>query len=209
MKIVLLGAPGAGKGSQAELISKEYGFTHISTGDAFRSNIARETEIGKIAKDYVEKGLLVPDEIVVEIVKERLAHDDCKKGFILDGFPRTIPQAIALDKIVKLDCVLNIKVDNEIVIDRISGRRACSGCNQIYHISTYSKETCDKCGGKLYIRNDDKKETVLNRLEVYNEETAPLIEYYKNKNILFDVDGSNSIAKTFERVKEIIGKLKI
>jgi len=158
MKIVLLGAPGAGKGSQAELIKKEYGLAHISTGDAFRSNIARGTDIGKIAKAYVEKGMLVPDEIVIEIVKERLTHDDCKNGFILDGFPRTIPQAIALDKIIKLDCVINIKVDNEIVTNRISGRRACRGCTQIYHISTYSKETCDKCGGKLYIREDDKRE---------------------------------------------------
>ncbi|MGI6594102.1 MAG: adenylate kinase [Christensenellales bacterium] len=209
MKIVLLGAPGAGKGSQAELIKKEYGLAHISTGDAFRSNIARGTDIGKIAKAYVEKGMLVPDEIVIEIVKERLTHDDCKNGFILDGFPRTIPQAIALDKIIKLDCVINIKVDNEIVTNRISGRRACRGCTQIYHISTYSKETCDKCGGKLYIREDDKRETVLNRLEVYSKETAPLIDYYKDKNILFDVDGSTSIAHTFEQVKEVISKLKI
>lgn len=207
IKMVLLGAPGAGKGSQAELIQKEYGLAHISTGDAFRSNISRGTEIGKIAKSYVEKGLLVPDEVVIEIVRERLSQDDCKNGFILDGFPRTIPQAIELDKIIKLDCVINIKVDNKIVIERISGRRACRGCTQIYHISTYSEDKCEKCGADLYVREDDTKETVLNRLKIYEKETAPLIDYYKNKDILFDVDGSTSIANTFEQVSEIIGNL--
>lgn len=203
MKLILLGAPGAGKGSQATKISAEYGIPHISTGDALRANIAAGTELGKYARSFIEKGQLVPDEVVVNIVADRIKQEDCKNGFLLDGFPRTIPQAEALDKLTDIDMVINLDVDFKLVIDRISGRRMCA-CGETYHISTYSADDCAKCGGKLYQRKDDNAETVKNRLEVYTEQSAPLVDYYKDKGILVNVDSNTTIQATFEAIKEIL-----
>ncbi|MDD4315989.1 MAG: adenylate kinase [Clostridia bacterium] len=203
MKLILLGAPGAGKGSQATKISAEYGIPHISTGDALRANITAGTELGKFAQSFIEKGQLVPDEVVVNIVADRIKKEDCKKGFLLDGFPRTIPQAEALDKLTAIDVVINLDVDFELVIGRISGRRMCA-CGETYHISTYDKEICAKCGGKLYQRKDDNAETVKSRLEVYTKQSAPLVDYYKDKGILVNVDSNTTIQATFDAIKEIL-----
>lgn len=203
MKLILLGAPGAGKGSQATKISSEYGIPHISTGDVFRANITQGTELGLYAKSFIEKGELVPDEVVVDIVADRIKKDDCQKGFLLDGFPRTINQAEALGKLTDIDKVINIEVNFDLIIKRISGRRMCE-CGETYHITTYDKDICAKCGKALYQRKDDTEDTVQNRLDVYNKQTAPLIEYYRNKGILVDVDGNQTIQQTFEDVKEIL-----
>lgn len=204
MKLILLGAPGAGKGSQATKISAKYGIPHISTGDAFRANIAQGTELGKYAKSFMDKGELVPDEVVVDIIADRIKKDDCKEGFLLDGFPRTITQAEALDKLTDIDKVINIEVDFNLILNRITGRRMCE-CGESYHISTYDKDVCAKCGKKLYQRQDDTADTVAHRLEVYSKQTAPLIDYYRNKNILIDVDGNRTIELTFKDIEEILG----
>lgn len=206
MNIVLLGAPGAGKGSQAKVIAREYGIAHVSTGDAFRDNIAQGTPIGKIAKRYVDKGQLVPDSVVMEIVKYRLSQADCSKGFVLDGFPRTIAQAESLSAICNIDLVINIAVSDEIVIKRISGRRVCK-CGQSYHVSTHPSDTCDICGKHLYVRDDDKEETVMERLEVYKKQTMPLIEYYSDRELLKNVDGETSIEDTFRQVKLLLDSI--
>jgi adenylate kinases len=203
MRIILLGAPGAGKGSQAEKITTNYGIPHISTGDAFRSNIAKGTEIGLYAKSFMDKGLLVPDDVTIKIVAERLKADDCKKGFVLDGFPRSIPQAEALEKITNIDYVINIAVDDQIVLKRLGGRRSCS-CGAVYHVSTYDKDTCAVCGKKLYIRDDDKEETIVKRLEVYYKTTAPLVDFYKTRGKLYEVGGSGTIGETYEEVRKIL-----
>lgn len=203
MKLILLGAPGAGKGSQATKIAAEYGIAHISTGDALRANIAKGTELGLYAKSFIDKGQLVPDEVVVGIVADRIKQDDCKKGFLLDGFPRTIAQAKALDKLTDIDYVFDLVVDFEVVKARISGRRMCS-CGESYHISTYTADTCAKCGGKLYQRADDNEATVANRLEVYAKQTAPLVEYYRSHGKLIQVDGNKPISALFEDIKAII-----
>ena len=215
MNIILLGGPGAGKGTQAKLIVEKYGIPQISTGDMLREAVKQGTELGKKAKEYMDKGELVPDEIVIGIVKERLKQPDCEKGFILDGFPRTIAQAEALDKMLeelgkKIDAVINIHVPEEEIIKRIVNRRTCKKCGAIYHL-IYSppKEPnkCDKCGGELYQRDDDKEETVRERLRVYREQTEPLIEYYKKKGILYNVDGTKDINGVFEEIKSILDKL--
>lgn len=203
MKLILLGAPGAGKGSQATKISSEYGIPHISTGDVFRANIAQGTELGLYAKSFIEKGELVPDQVVVDIVADRIKRADCQKGFLLDGFPRTIAQAEALGKLTEIDKVINIEVDFALIVKRITGRRMCE-CGEIYHISTYNKDVCAKCGKQLYQRKDDTEDTVKNRLDIYTKQTTPLIEYYRNKGILVDVDGNRTIQQTFEDVKEIL-----
>lgn len=203
IRIILLGAPGAGKGSQASLIKDKYNIPHISTGDVFRQNIADKTELGKYAQSFMDIGELVPDDVVIDIVAERLQKEDCKGGFILDGFPRTISQAQSLDKITDIDYVINIKVDFSLVIDRLAGRRACN-CGEVYHISSYQGVFCKRCGGLLYQREDDKELTVKNRLAVYEKQTAPLIEYYKSKKLLFNVDGNSNIEKTFEEVQRLI-----
>lgn len=203
MRAILLGPPGAGKGTQAETIVKEFNVLHISTGDIFRKNIKEETELGKKVKEYLDKGLLVPDALTIEIVKDRLLQDDCKKGFLLDGFPRTIEQADALDKVLsdmghKLDYVVNIEVDSKLLIDRAVGRRICKDCGQTYHV-IYNKpsheDICDKCGGELYQRKDDTKETVENRINVYVEQTKPLIEYYTKKGVILNINGEQPIDK--------------
>lgn len=200
MKLILLGAPGAGKGSQAVKIKEYYGIPHISTGDAFRDNISRGTEIGKLAKSYIDEGKLVPDEVVVNIVAARLAQDDCKNGFLLDGFPRTIPQAEALAKIADVDYVVDIDVDFGIITARLTGRRTCV-CGASYHISTYKETTCAACGKELFIRDDDKEETIAKRLETYKTTTAPLVEFYKGVGKLVKVDGNRPIDEVFEEIK--------
>ncbi len=204
MKLILLGAPGAGKGSQATKISKEYGIAHISTGDALRANIKEGTELGKFAKSYIDKGQLVPDEVVVGIVADRIGKEDCRNGFLLDGFPRTVAQAEALEKLTDIDVVINIDVDFDVITGRISGRRMCE-CGESYHISTYKSDVCAKCGKKLYQRADDNEETVKNRLDVYARQTAPLIDFYATRNKLVTVDGNKSIDEVFEDVKKVLG----
>lgn len=216
MRLILLGPPGAGKGTQASGIVKKYNIPHISTGDIFRKNIKEGTELGKKAKEYMDKGLLVPDDIVVAIVKDRLIESDCKDGFLLDGFPRTVAQADALETELKnlnmqLDKVINIEVDKEALIERAVGRRICKECGATYHIKfnpPKQEGVCDVCGGQLYQRKDDTVETVTKRIEVYIEQTKPLIDYYKDKGILANIDGMQSIDKVFEDIVKALGSGK-
>lgn len=203
MYLVFLGAPGAGKGTQATRICEKYNIPHISTGDILRANIKEGTPLGVEAKKFIDKGLLVPDEVVIGLVKQRLGEKDCEKGFLLDGFPRTLEQAKALNEFAKISNAINICVDENLVVDRIAGRRMCK-CGESYHISWYDKDTCAKCGSKLYQRDDDKEETVKARLEVYKKQTAPLIEYYKQMGVLFDVDGAQEMNKVFEDIVRIL-----
>lgn len=213
MKIIMLGAPGAGKGTQAQMIADKYNIPHISTGDIFRANIKNGTELGKKAKEYMDKGLLVPDELTVELLLDRVAQDDCKNGYVLDGFPRTIPQADVLDKELtklgdRVDYAVNVDVPDENIVRRMSGRRACLKCGATYHIEHIPPKTegvCDKCGSELVQREDDKPETVMNRLKVYHDQTQPLIEYYENKNILKTVDGTKDMKEVFEDITSILG----
>ena len=207
MNIILLGAPGAGKGTQATRISEKYGLPHISTGDIFRDNIKRGTEIGLLAKSYTDKGQLVPDEVTCKIVEGRLAEEDCKGGYLLDGFPRNLFQAQELDKFAKVDAVINIDIDLSLLMDRLCGRRVCKSCGESYHVNFLNgKTTCDKCGGELYQRKDDNEETVGNRLKVYTEQTAPLIDYYKGKGVLIDIDGVGAIDVVFARICAALDK---
>ncbi len=212
MRLVFLGPPGAGKGTQSEKLSKELNIPHISTGDIFRKNIKEQTTLGIKAKEYMDKGLLVPDDIVVEIVKTRLLESDCKEGFMLDGFPRTEIQAKALDNALKemglkLDCVINIEVPSEELISRLTGRRVCKECGTIYHIKYDPPKIegiCGLCGGQLIQRDDDTRETVERRLKVYRAETEPLIKYYTDKNILITLDGNKDAEEVFEDLKGAI-----
>ena len=207
MNIILLGAPGAGKGTQATRISEKYGLPHISTGDIFRDNIKRGTEIGLLAKSYTDKGQLVPDEVTCKIVEGRLAEEDCKGGYLLDGFPRNLFQAQELDKFSKVDAVINIDIDLSLLMDRLCGRRVCKSCGESYHVNfLHGKTTCEKCGGELYQRKDDNEETVGNRLKVYTEQTAPLIDYYKGKGVLIDIDGVGAIDEVFARICAALDK---
>lgn len=216
MKILLLGPPGAGKGTQAEKIVKNFGLVHISTGDIFRKNLKENTPLGIKAKEFMDKGLLVPDDVTVAMVKNRLEEDDCKKGYMLDGFPRTIPQAEALDEVLaksgeNLDCALSITSDYSILTERIVGRRVCKTCGATYHVvnSPSSKEgVCDKCDGVLYQRDDDKAETVTKRLQEYDQKTQPLIAYYTKKGILKEVDGQKPIDEVSREVVEILNKFR-
>lgn len=203
MYLVFLGDPGAGKGTQATRVCEKYNIPHISTGDILRANIKAGTALGVEAKSYIDKGLLVPDEVVIGLVKDRLAQSDCKKGFLLDGFPRTIEQAKSLDKFAKISAAIDISVDGALVVERIAGRRMCK-CGESYHISWYDKDVCAKCGEKLYQRDDDKEETVKSRLEVYNAQTAPLIEYYRDKGVLRQVDGAQEMTKVFDDIVRIL-----
>ena len=210
MNIILLGAPGAGKGTQASKITERYNVPHISTGDIFRENIKNQTPIGIIAKHYIDQGHLVPDDVTCEIVEERLAEDDCKNGFMLDGFPRTIVQAEELDQMKHIDLVINIDVDFSLLLDRLCGRRVCKDCGESYHISRLNGKTdCARCGGELYQRKDDNPETVQSRLTVYHAQTAPLIEYYKRKGLLFNVPGNSTPDDVFEEVSKKLDTLKI
>lgn len=206
MNIVLLGAPGAGKGTQASKIEEKYNLLHISTGDIFRANIKGGTEIGKLAKSYIDAGKLVPDEVTCDIVKDRLTWDDAKHGYMLDGFPRNLFQAKELDKFAKIDLCLNIDVDESLLMDRICGRRVCA-CGESYHISTLNgATTCAKCGGELYQRADDNPATVKTRLDTYKSQTAPLIEYYKSQGKLKSVkSGAGSPDEVFAQIIAILG----
>ncbi|MBQ7831940.1 MAG: adenylate kinase [Clostridia bacterium] len=209
MNIILLGAPGAGKGTEASKIVDTYKLPHISTGDIFRENIKNQTPIGLLAKSYIDKGLLVPDEVTCKIVEERISREDCKNGYMLDGFPRTIAQAEALDKITKIDLVINIDVDFSLLLDRLCGRRVCKDCGETYHLKRLNGETkCARCGGELYQRKDDNPETVQSRLSVYNDQTAPLIEYYTNKGVIFNVDGSTTPEAVHELVSAKLDSMK-
>ena len=213
MKIIMLGAPGAGKGTQAKQIAEKYAIPHISTGDIFRANIKEGTELGNKAKTYMDQGLLVPDELVVELVAERIVKDDCKNGFVLDGFPRTIPQAEALDAALekmgeKMDYAIDVDVPDENIVNRMSGRRACLNCGATYHIVTIPTKVegiCDKCGNEVVLRADDQPETVQKRLTVYHEQTQPLIDYYSNQGILKSVDGTLLMDDVFAAIVEILG----
>lgn len=213
MKIIMLGAPGAGKGTQAKKIAEVCKIPHISTGDIFRANIKNGTELGAKAKTYMDKGLLVPDELVCDLVVDRIQQDDCKNGFILDGFPRTIPQAEALKAALtaieeKMEYAIDIDVPDENIINRMAGRRACVGCGATYHVEfnpTKIEGVCDVCGEKLILRDDDKPETVKKRLDVYHEQTQPLIDFYKKEGILVTVDGTQSMDKVFEDILKVLG----
>ena len=208
MKLIMLGAPGAGKGTQAIILSERYNIPTISTGVIIRAAIKNGTETGKLAKDLIEKGQLVPDSVVIGIIKDRLSEDDCKNGFILDGFPRTIPQAIALDELgIEIDKVLDIEVPDESIVARLSGRRECSKCGATYHIANNPSkkgEICEKCDGNLVCRKDDAPETVLSRLEVYHSQTEPLIDFYKNKGILFVADGTKGVEATTAEIISVL-----
>ncbi|MDY5775497.1 MAG: adenylate kinase [Lachnospiraceae bacterium] len=213
MKIIMLGAPGAGNGTHAKKISEKYSIPHISTGDIFRANIKEGTELGKKAKEYMDQGLLVPDELTCDLVMDRIQQDDCKNGFVLDGFPRTIPQAealtAALEKInEKMDYALDIEIADEKIVERMSGRRVCTKCGAPFHIVNIPPKTegiCDHCGGELEFRADDQPETVLKRLGVYHEQTQPLIEYYAKQGILKEIDGTKSVEEGFASIVEILG----
>jgi len=213
MQIIMLGAPGAGKGTQAKMISDKYQIPHISTGDIFRANIKNGTELGKKAKTYMDAGELVPDELVVDLVVDRLTEDDCKEGYILDGFPRTIPQAESLDKALeekgsKIDYAIDVEVPDENIVNRMSGRRACVGCGATYHIKyapTKVEGICDRCGKELILRDDDKPETVKKRLNVYHDQTQPLIDYYNGKGVLKEVDGTVDMNDVFNTITSILG----
>lgn len=214
MRLILLGPPGAGKGTQAANIVKKYNIPHISTGDIFRKNIKEGTDLGLKAKEYMDKGLLVPDDLVVAIVKDRLTEEDCKKGFLLDGFPRTVAQADSLDAELntlnyELDKVINIDVDKEELIERAVGRRVCKDCGATYHVKFRPSKVegkCDECGGELIQRKDDTEETVTRRIEVYLEQTEPLIDYYGKKGILLNIDGRQSIDKVFQDIVTALGR---
>lgn len=213
MKIIMLGAPGAGKGTQAKMIAEKYSIPHISTGDIFRANIKNGTELGKKAKSYMDKGQLVPDELTLGLIMDRFKQDDCKNGYVLDGFPRTIPQAEALDTALKakgekVDFAIDVDVPDENIVKRMGGRRACVGCGATYHVvysPTKVEGVCDKCGEELIVRDDDKPETVLNRLEVYHNQTQPLIDYYNEQGILKSVDGTVDMKDVFNAIVDILG----
>ena len=209
----MLGAPGAGKGTQAKMIADKYSIPHISTGDIFRANIKNGTELGMEAKKYMDEGKLVPDELTVRILLDRVAQDDCKNGYVLDGFPRTIPQAEVLDSELtklgdKIDYAINVDVPDENIVNRMSGRRACVTCGATYHIVHIPPKNpgvCDKCGSELILRDDDAPETVLKRLGVYHEQTQPLIDFYENKKVLKTVDGTVDSADVFKQITDILG----
>ena len=213
MKIIMLGAPGAGKGTQAKQIAGKYQIPHISTGDIFRANIKEGTELGMKAKTFMDQGALVPDELTVALVVDRIQKDDCKNGFVLDGFPRTIPQAEVLDKTLaemgeKMDYAIDVDVPDENIVNRMGGRRACLSCGATYHVEfnpTKAEGICDACGAQTVLRDDDKPETVQKRLTVYHDQTQPLIDYYKNQNILKSVDGTQPMEAVFDAIIGILG----
>lgn len=214
MRLLIMGRPGAGKGTQAVNIREYYNIPHISTGDMFRAAMKNETKLGLLAKSYMEKGALVPDSVTIGIVRERLLEDDCKKGFLLDGFPRTIAQAEALDQIlkeqnIKLDSVLDVNVDKSILVDRMVGRRVCKNCGATYHVKFNKPKKdgiCDECGSPLIQRPDDTSATAENRLSVYDANTAPLLDYYKKQNLLKTVNGDQSFEKVFSDIKTVLGE---
>jgi adenylate kinase len=213
MKIIMLGAPGAGKGTQAIMISEKYGIPHISTGDIFRANIKAGTELGNKAKSYMDKGALVPDEITIGMLMNRIGEKDCDGGYVLDGFPRTIPQAESLTKVLKaaggeVDFAVNIDVPDDHIINRMGGRRACTNCGATYHVKFNPPKTegiCDVCGSRLVQRDDDRPETVKNRLSVYHAQTQPLIDYYRKAGVLKEVDGTKDMDSVFQDIVKVLG----
>jgi adenylate kinase len=213
MKIIMLGAPGAGKGTQAKKIAEKYQIPHVSTGDIFRSNIKEGTQLGRKAKEYMDQGALVPDELTIGMLMDRIQQEDCKNGYVLDGFPRTIPQAESLQKAItemgqKIDFAINVDVPDENIINRMSGRRACISCGATYHIVYNPSKVagiCDVCGSELVLRDDDKPETVKKRLAVYHDQTRPLIDYYKEAGVLVNVDGTQELNKVFSDITVILG----
>jgi adenylate kinase len=213
MKIIMLGAPGAGKGTQAKKIAEKYQIPHVSTGDIFRSNIKEGTQLGRKAKEYMDQGALVPDELTIGMLIDRIQQEDCKNGYVLDGFPRTIPQAESLQKAItemgqKIDFAINVDVPDENIINRMSGRRACISCGATYHIVYNPSKIagiCDVCGSELVLRDDDKPETVKKRLAVYHDQTRPLIDYYKEAGVLVNVDGTQELNKVFSDITDILG----
>ena len=214
MRIIMLGAPGAGKGTQAKMIADKYGVPHVSTGDIFRANIKEGTPLGAEAKKYMDQGLLVPDELTVKILLDRVAKDDCKKGYILDGLPRTIPQAEALDAALEklgesMDYAINVEVPDENIVNRMGGRRACTSCGATYHVvynAPAKENVCDSCGAELVLRDDDKPETVQKRLGVYHDQTQPLIDFYTKKGIIAEVDGTMDMKDVFAAICKIINE---
>ena len=213
MKLIMLGAPGAGKGTQAKKIAEKYQIPHISTGDIFRANIKAGTELGMKAKSFMDQGQLVPDEVTIGMLLDRISQDDSKTGYVLDGFPRTIPQAESLTAALKergekIDYAVNVDVPDDNIINRMSGRRACVGCGATYHVvynAPKSEDICDTCGEKLILRDDDKPETVKNRLLVYHDQTQPLIDYYKKEGVLVEVDGTQNLEKVFQDIVAVLG----
>lgn len=213
MKIIMLGAPGAGKGTQAKKIAEKYQIPHVSTGDIFRSNIKEGTQLGRKAKEYMDQGALVPDELTIGMLMDRIQQEDCSNGYVLDGFPRTIPQAESLQKAItemgqKIDFAINVDVPDENIINRMSGRRACISCGATYHIVYNPSKIagiCDVCGSELVLRDDDKPETVKKRLAVYHDQTRPLIDYYKEAGVLVNVDGTQELNKVFSDITDILG----
>lgn len=214
-RVVLLGPPGAGKGTQAKLLEQEFGAVQISTGDILRKAVADQTELGKQAGDFIQRGALVPDELIIDLIAERLQRPDCAKGFLLDGFPRTIPQAESLDALLKklalsLHCVLSVRVPREVIIERLAGRRTCKQCGALSHVvfePSKQAGVCDRCGGELYQRDDDREATIANRLTVYEKQTAPLVDYYRRQGALREVDGVGSIDEIRRRVMSALGGL--
>jgi adenylate kinase len=212
MNLILLGPPGAGKGTQAKMMIDKYHLPQISTGDILRAALKERTLLGLKAKEYMDKGLLVPDEVVIDIIRERLKEPDCRNGYILDGFPRTVAQAQALDKVLAdmhsaIDHVISIEVEKGELIKRLTGRRTCRQCGRGYHVifdPSLNKDLCDKCQGELYQRDDDNEDTVRNRLDVYDSQTFPLIQYYKEKNLLRSIEGQGSIQQIFDRIAEVL-----
>ena len=215
MKIIMLGAPGAGKGTQAKMIADKYAVPHVSTGDIFRANIKEGTELGKEAKKYMDQGLLVPDELTVKILLDRVAKEDCANGYVLDGFPRTIPQAEALEVITKeinqpIDLVINLVIDQDLLIERVIGRRICKSCNASYHLKNNPPKkqgVCDLCGGELYQRADDNENSIKVRLDTYDKQTSPLVHYYAEKGLVKDVNAMNDIDTIFNDIEKIIGEM--
>ena len=213
MKIIMLGAPGAGKGTQAKKIAEKYQIPHISTGDIFRANIKGGTELGMKAKTFMDQGMLVPDEITIGMLMDRIGQEDCINGYVLDGFPRTIPQAESLTKALaergeKVDYAINVDVPDANIVNRMAGRRACLKCGATYHIQFAAPKKegiCDKCGSELVLRDDDKPETVQKRLEIYHDQTHPLIEYYEKKGVLHTVDGTQTMEDVFKNITDILG----
>ena len=213
MKIIMLGAPGAGKGTQAKMIAEKYGIPHVSTGDIFRANIKNGTELGMEAKKYMDQGLLVPDELTVKILLDRVAQEDCRNGYVLDGFPRTIPQAEVLDQALtergdRIDFAIDVDAPDENIVKRMSGRRACLACGATFHVEHIPPKQegiCDRCGQELVLRDDDKEETVQKRLEVYHEQTQPLLAYYEKKGVLRTVDGTKTMQEVFAAVTALLG----
>lgn len=206
MNVIFLGPPGSGKGTMAERVSERMGLAHVSTGDMLRAEIKKGTELGKKAQSYIDQGALVPDEVIIGMIEQRLKEPDAQGGVLFDGFPRTVGQAEALDKIADIASVINLEVPVEVIVDRVISRRVCSSCGAVYNTKTYDKDTCEKCGGTLIVRPDDNKETVLERFRVYEEQTAPLIVYYGKKGIVHDIDATMPIEEEADLICETLGE---